>query len=162
MVLSWGCNGNNRHETPVNIMDIYTPLFSRIVDSSLWMQPDYVVKIFITMLAKKDRDMIVRGNAYNIAMWAKKTEVEVLEALKILESPDTIRIETQAFEGRRIQRVSGGWLILNGDHYQSWMRTVNRRNRQAEWQRNYRAKKKSAANGVIPDGTFETATPTTP
>jgi hypothetical protein len=86
-------------------MDFYTPIFSKIVDSSLWSEPDYVVKVFLTMLAKKDKDFVVRGNAYNISQWAKKTEEETIKALKILAAPDTQRIEKQPFEGRRIEKV---------------------------------------------------------
>lgn len=132
-------------------MDIYTPVFSKIVDSSLWSEPDFVVKIFITMLAKKDADMVVRGNAYNIANWSKKTEQEVLQALEILSSPDTRRLEPQPHEGRRIQRVEDGWLILNGQHYQNLMRKVHRNAYQAEKQREYRSKKsKKEDNGSGP------------
>lgn len=105
----------------------YVPLFSKIVDSSLWDEPDYVVKIFITILVKKDKDDIVRASAYNISRWARKTEAEVLEALKILSSPDSRRLEPQLFEGRRIERVEGGWKILNAEHYQREMRAANRR-----------------------------------
>src|SRR3982750_1865410 len=95
----------------------WAPLFAQIVDSSLWLESDVVVKVFLTMLAKKNKDMVVRGTAFNIAQWAKKTEQEVLDALRILSSPDTKRIEPQQFEGRRIERVADGWLILNGKVY---------------------------------------------
>lgn len=105
----------------------YTPIFSKIVDSSLWCEPDFVVKVFITMLAKKDRDNVVRGSAFNISQWSKKTEKEVLEALKLLANPDTRRLEPQPFEGRRIEKVEDGWLILNGGYYQGLMVSINRR-----------------------------------
>lgn len=105
----------------------YTPIFSKIVDSSLWCEPDNVVKIFLTMLAKKDKDNVVRGSAFNISQWAKKTEQEVLEALKILASPDTRRLEPQPFDGRRIEKVEDGWMILNGATYQALMVKINRR-----------------------------------
>lgn len=105
----------------------YTPIFSKIVDSSLWCEPDNVVKIFLTMLAKKDRDNVCRGSAFNISQWAKKTEQEVLEALQILASPDTRRLEPQPFDGRRIEKVEDGWLILNGATYQAMMVKINRR-----------------------------------
>lgn len=123
-------------------MDFYTPLFSKIVDSSLWDEPDCVVKVFLTMIAKKDRDQIVRGNAYNIAMWSRKTEAEVLDALKILEAPDKRRLEPQPFNGRRIERVKEGWEILNGKYYQDLMQTVNRRASKAKSEQKRRDKQK--------------------
>lgn len=121
-------------------MNTWAPLFSKIVDSSLWCEPDFVVKVFITMLAKKDADHVVRGSAFNIASWAKKTEKEALEALRVLSSPDTRRLEPQPFDGRRIERVEGGWLVLNGQSYQDLMRGINRRQYKAAKQAEYRAK----------------------
>jgi len=119
-------------------MNFYVPIFAKIVDSSLWVEPDFVVKIFITMLAKKERDNVCRGNAFNIARWANKTEAEVLEALRLLSSPDTKRQEPQKFEGRRIEKVADGWLILNGEFYQRLMKQANRREAKTEWQREKR------------------------
>lgn len=124
-------------------MNTWAPLFSRIVDSSLWLEPDYVVKVFLTMMAKKDADMVVRGSAFNISQWAKKSEQETLDALKILSSPDTKRIEPQPFEGRRIQRVEDGWLILNGKLYRDLMVAENERARKRRWAAQKRAQDKA-------------------
>lgn len=119
-------------------MNYYVPIFAKIVDSSLWAEPDFVVKVFITMLAKKDKDNVCRGSAFNIARWANKTEGEVLEALRLLSSPDTKREEPQLYEGRRIERVADGWLVLNGEFYQRLMKSANRRESKTEWQRENR------------------------
>jgi hypothetical protein len=123
----------------------YVPIFSKIVDSSLWRESDCVVKVFLTMLAKKDGDHVVRATAFMIGEWAKKSEREVLAALKILSSPDTKRIEPQPYEGRRIQKVEDGWLILNGQHYRDLVRKANRQAYQAKWQAEKRAKEKMMA-----------------
>jgi len=125
-------------------MNRYSPIWSTITDSSLWCEPDHVVKVFITMLAKKDLDDIVRGSAFNIAQWAKKTEAETLDALKVLSSPDTRRIEPQPNEGRRIERVSEGWLVLNGAHYRKMMKDEYRREYKRVKQVEYRERKKLA------------------
>ena len=93
------------------------------------------------MLAKKDADNVVRGNAFNIGSWAKKSEKETLEALKVLSSPDKKRLEPQLFDGKRIEKVGDGWLILNGKYYQDLMRSINRREYKTNKQREYRAKK---------------------
>lgn len=111
----------------MRVMNRYTPLFSQIVDSSLWLEEDYVCKIFMTMLAKQDADHVVRGTALAIARWSNKTEAEVLKALELLSAPDKQRLEPQPFEGRRIERVAEGWLLLNGAKYQTMMETFNRR-----------------------------------
>lgn len=119
-------------------MDYYTPLWSGVVDSSLWDEPDPVVKVFVTMLAIKDPDFVVRKTAYQIGRCARKTEAEVLEALEVLSSPDTKRLEPQPHEGRRIERVEGGWLILNGKKYQEKMREEAER---ARWRKAQTAKR---------------------
>lgn len=107
-------------------------------DSSLWDEPDYVVKIFLTMLALKDSDFIYRGNAYNLAKRSKKSEQEVLDAWKILASPDRRRLEPQPHEGRRIQSVDDGWLILNAQKYQEMMQEEMEK---ARWRRAQKAKR---------------------
>lgn len=121
-----------------NIMRHWAPLWSMIVDSSLWSEPDFVCKVFVTMLALKDSDDIVRCNSYQLAQRARKTESEVLEALKILSSPDTRRVGDQEFEGRRIKSVEEGWLILNGEKYREM---VYKEMQRARWRRAQQAQR---------------------
>jgi len=123
-------------------MNTWTPLFSKIVDSSVWTEPDNVVKVFLTMMALKDADQVVRYNAFAIGQRAHKTEAEVLAALKVLGAPDKKRIEPQPHEGRRVEKVADGWLLLNGQYYEDLMRSINRRAYKAGKQREYRAKSK--------------------
>lgn len=118
-------------------MNTWAPLWSGIVDSSIWDEPDYVVKVFLTMMAVKDADHIVRFSAYQLGRKARKTEAEVLDALKILSSPDTRRLAPQEHEGRRILAVEEGWLILNGSKYRELvsleMKRARNRRAQAAW-----------------------------
>lgn len=131
-------------------MNRYSPLWSQVVDSSLWCEPDHVVKVFLTMVAKKDMDEIVRGSAFNIAQWSKKTEEETLDALKVLSSPDTRRLEPQPFEGRRIEKVPEGWLILNGAYYRKLMAEAGRREYKRKKQAEYRRKGKLDGGTPLP------------
>ncbi len=127
-------------------MNTWTPLFSKIVDSSLWAEPDHVVKVFLTLLALKDADQVVRYNAFAIGRrcWPRedRAEAKVLEALKVLSQPDKTRLEKQPYDGRRIEKVEDGWLLLNGQFYEDMMRKINRREYQRNKQAEYRAKKK--------------------
>lgn len=93
------------------------------------------------MLAVKDADFVVRGNAYQFAMRFKMTEKEVLEGLKILSSPDKKRLEKQPYDGRRIERVSDGWLILNADKYRAMVKKYKKENRN-EYMREYMKKRR--------------------
>jgi len=119
----------------------YCPIFETLLDSSLWSEPYHVRLVFIAMLALKDMNDVVHLNAYNIATRARMTEKEVLEALEILSSPDKERIEPQPYEGRRIEKVDGGWLILNGRHYRRMVTRINILATKAQWARKNRAKK---------------------
>lgn len=130
-------------------MNSWAPIFSKIVDSSLWREDDLVVKVFLTMLAKKDADDVVRGSAFMIGEWAKKTEEEALQALKVLSSPDTKRIEPQPFEGRRIGKVDDGWLILNARYYKGLVSKYVKKDYNREWMANYRAELKQMTPGQI-------------
>ena len=110
-----------------------------------------MVKVFLTLLALKDSDQVVRHNAFAIGRrcWPRddKAEVKVLDALKILSSPDRRRLEPQPNEGRRIQKVEDGWMLLNGQFYEDMMRNLNRRAYKAKKQREYREKSKTAPSG---------------
>lgn len=108
------------------------------MDSSLWTEDDTTIKVFLTMLALKDRDHVVRNNAFGIATRAHKTEAEVLRSLEILSAPDTRRIEPQEHEGRRIEKVEDGWLILNGEKYRDMINICYRREYQRIKQSEYR------------------------
>lgn len=118
----------------------WAPIWCGIVDSSLWDEPDHVVKIFLTMLALKGPDHIVRKSAYQLKHHSRKTEAEVLDALRILSEPDTRRMEQQEFDGRRIEMVEGGWLVLNGEKYRSMVQKEMKRARDVKSQANWRAR----------------------
>lgn len=128
-----------------------------MVDSSLWRESDLVVKVFLTMLAKKDSSHIVTATAYMIGEWSKKTEAEAIEAIKVLSSPDTKRIEPQPYEGRRIEKVPGGWLVLNGQYYEDLMRQVSRKAYKAKKEREYREKRRLALGPTPTERQFDKA-----
>lgn len=106
------------------------------------------MKVFLTMLAKKDSDHVVRASAFMIGEWAKKSEADTLKALKVLSNPDKRRLEPQPYEGRRVQKVEDGWLVLNGQFYQDLMRSINRKAYKAAKQTEYRKRK-----AIVDEGT---------
>lgn len=137
------------------MVKFFVPLWNMTLDSSIWMEEDWVFKIWIALLLLKDADFVVRCTPFQIAQRAKKTEQQVLDALKVLSSPDTKRIEKQEYDGCRIKAVEDGWLILNGDKYADLMkiemrRARNRRSQQA-FRNRQRAKQGSAVQPQDPD-----------
>lgn len=109
------------------------------MDSSLWEEPPFVRVLFVTMIALKDADHVCRCDPYKLHNKANLSEQETLDALKILESPDKRRkLIKQEFEGRRIEKVEDGWLILNGMKYRSMIQQIRRREYKNQWQRESR------------------------
>jgi hypothetical protein len=119
------------------VMNRWVPIFSKLVDSSVWDESYPVRVLWTTMLALKDWDQVVRYDAYGLGKRANMPLEEVEAALGVLEAPDGRR-PGQPFEGRRIERVMEGeefigWRILNGKKYEELMKRMKRRAYQAEW-----------------------------
>lgn len=119
-------------------MKNYAPIFNSIVDSSLWEEPLHVRITFVTMMALKDADHVVRVKDHHLRRKANVTDQELIDALKVLSEPDRRTSITQDFDGRRIKRVEDGWLVLNGEKYQEMMRVSNQR---ARWARQKQAQR---------------------
>lgn len=99
--------------------------------------------LFTTMLAIKDADHVVRFTAFALSRRANMPEKEVLDGLKVLSSPDKRRLEKQDYDGRRIEQVDGGWLVLNGQKYRDMLQTERRKAQQAAYQKAYREREKA-------------------
>ena len=122
----------------------YTKLFTEIIMSTVWREPDHVRLLWITMLALKDRWHIVNASLPGLADSARITIEECEQALTVLSSPDP-HSRTKDHDGRRIEPCDGGWLILNGEKYRNKMSLDERREYQRIKQREYRQKKKEVS-----------------
>jgi hypothetical protein len=124
-------------------MNTWAPLWSQVVESTLWEEPLEVRVLFLTMLAIKDPDHVVRMPLRRLVKKAQM-EVDLVEsALKVLMSPDTKSLDEQPEEGRRLKEVEGGWLVINGEHYRKEMSRLMTRFRKSEWQKKKRHSEKS-------------------
>jgi hypothetical protein len=117
----------------------FTKLFSRIIASSIWNEDVYTKVVWITLLAMKGRDQIVESSLGGLATLARISMDECVKAVGILESPDPDDSSGVA-DGRRIERVQGGWLIINGAAYQDAKDSEERKVYMAAYMRNYRRK----------------------
>lgn len=104
----------------------YTKLFSSIIFSSIWREKNEVRIVWITMLALRDRDNEVHASVPGLADAARVPVEECRAALAVLEAPDPDSRSTE-FDGRRIEKIDGGWRILNGDKYRKLMGIDERR-----------------------------------
>ena len=89
-----------------------------ILDSTLWQQPPDVRIVWVTLLAMAGADGIIRATAPVIARRAIIPIETVREALEIFMAPDADS-RTLAHDGRRLERVETGYLLLNYAQYRA-------------------------------------------
>ena len=118
--------------------DGFTKLFSSILTSSIWSEDDKTRILWITILACTDRDGFCSGSVPGLAAMSRLSPTDTSTSLTKLESPDPFS-RTSAHEGRRLQKVDGGWLVLNYGLYRDKERAEKRREYMAVLMRNRRA-----------------------
>lgn len=125
----------------------WSPLWESIIESSIWREPDHVLRLWVFFLARKDRDGFVPYRSP--AVMADITKIvdvrKYEEALGRLMAPDP-NSTTAACGGRRIIGVDGGWRIVNHELYRDKINKEYRREYQRIKQAEYRAKLKEASN----------------
>jgi len=104
----------------------YTKLFSDIVTSTIWQEPNDCRVLWITMLALKDEANICRATVPALAKMCNITNEQCEEYLTKFQEPDRYSRSVE-FEGRRIEEVEGGYFILNGQKYRDMLRGQERR-----------------------------------
>lgn len=93
----------------------FTKLHSTIIHSSIWQECAETCKVWVTMLAMADKDGIVEASISGLAR-ASNLNVEAVEvALECFLGPDPD--SRDGTTGERIEKVPGGWLLLNHANY---------------------------------------------
>lgn len=123
----------------------FVKLDTGALDSSLWSEPSDVVKVFFTMLLMCDSEGLCAATAPGIASRANLPLDKAREILEHLESPD-LDDRSQVDDGRRIQRVPGGYRLTNYLKYREKDYKANERARR------YRERKKLAAASLVDRG----------
>lgn len=118
-------------------MNGYTKLFGTIVTSTVWELDSDVRVVWITMLAMCDQHGEVMASVPGLAKVAGVSREACERALATFMAPDPDS-RTTDFEGRRIEKVDGGWLLLNHAKYRKQMSIEERRLRDAERKRTVR------------------------
>lgn len=136
----------------------WTPLWSSIVDSSVWGEDKDVKILWITMLAKKDKHGMVEMSLPGLARSAVLTLEECRRALDVLLAPDP-HSRTSANDGRRVESVEGGWFILNHLQYREITKKLIQREQQSQWMRDKRAGVSELVSG---NGSSSATTPSEP
>jgi hypothetical protein len=116
------------------VSNSFAKLDGGIVDSTLWMQPHDVLRVWIAMLAKAGRTGFVRASVPSMAHLCMVPIERLEQILAILTSPDPYS-RTAADEGRRLRAEEGGWQIVNYLAYRNARDEDLRREQQREWDR---------------------------
>lgn len=125
---------------------MYNKLFTKILDSSIWLEPVTTRIVWITLLAAMDEDGYAHFSAIeNLANRARVTVTECNAAVEALMAPDQNSADPE-FDGRRIERVHGGFIILNAVKYRSIFSNATRREQTRLRVRKFREKQAGNAN----------------
>ena len=121
---------------------MYNKLYTKILDSSIWLEPNPTRIVWITFLAAMDEDGFAQfSSVRNLANRAMVTPEEAEAAVATLEAPDA-ESASKDHEGRRIERVPGGWMILNAGLYRDIVTRTEKLRLNRERVARHRAKKK--------------------
>jgi hypothetical protein len=128
-------------------MSGYTKLFSSIIASTIWREDNDTRIVWITMLAMADRYGIVEASVPGLSDMARVDVDGTRRSILKLMSPDPDS-RSDEYEGRRIEKVEGGWRILNHGRYREKLSEDDRREYQRRWQAQRRAKEKDVEPSV--------------
>ncbi len=123
----------------------YTKLFSSIITSTIWIENDPTRIVWITMLALADKNGEVQGSVPGLARLAGVSVEACDAALATFLAPDE-RSRTKTDEGRRIEEIDGGWLLLNHAKYRKMASLDDKKEKDAIRQK--RARQRHA--GITP------------
>jgi hypothetical protein len=136
----------------------FTKLFSSITESTVWCESSDVRIVWIAMLAMADREGRVFGSIPGLANRARVPVEVCRSAINSFLSPDPDS-RTKEHEGRRIQEIDGGWILLNHAKYRRIQDEEARRAYKAAHERNRRAKKAASSGQQSPSESPQTTKP---
>lgn len=126
---------------------MYNKLFTKILDSTIWLESDSTRLVWITFIAAMDEDgFVALSSVGNVAARARVSVEAAEAALKALESPDSVD-PNQDYEGRRIERVPSGWMVLNASKYRDIIRRATAREQTRARVAKYRARNADVTPG---------------
>lgn len=127
----------------------YVKLFESIIHSTVWQEPLETKVTWITMLAMADQHGVVSASIPGLAKAAGVTLEGCERALATFLAPDKYS-RTPDFEGRRIEPVQGGWVLLNHAFYRDLRERDDRREAARIGMQALRARRKDVNEPVNP------------
>lgn len=126
----------------------FVKLHGTILDSSIWLDDHPTRLLWITMLVMADERGVVQASVGGLAARARITREECEAALAKFLGPDPDSRDQTS--GERIERVPGGWLILNHANYRD-KQTRQQALTAARVARHREKHRRATGNDVAPD-----------
>lgn len=123
----------------------FVKLSSSITRSTIWDETPETCKLWITVLALSDPSGYVASSLPGLAREARLTIEQTEQSLLALCSPDPFSRSPEQ-EGRRLEKVDGGWFVINFRKY--WESKTTEEKRQADRERQRRHRLESASRFV--------------
>lgn len=114
----------------------WIPLFQNIRNSSLWALDSDIRIVWFTLLTMADPEGYVGAAIPGLAVAANVPVEKVRQAIALFEAPDPDSRSTE-HEGRRIEKVPRGWLILTYADHQKRARHEADKARKRRWAREH-------------------------
>ncbi len=119
----------------------YTKLFSSMIHSTVWREADHVRIVWVTLMAMADLNGEIEASVPGLADAARVTVENCQDALRRLSAVDPYS-RSKEHEGRRIESIDGGWVILNYAKYREKLSAAHTKEKTAERVRRWRARQK--------------------
>lgn len=116
----------------------YTILKSSIINSSIWDEDAETCKVWITMLAMRNKDGEVLASIGGLAHQSRISREKTSEALIRFLAPEPD--SSSRDDGKRIVEIPGGWLLLNHERIKAEAKAANKN----AYMASYMAKERAA------------------
>ena len=132
---------------------MYNKLFTKILDSSIWLESTPTRIVWLTFIAVMDESGFAQfASVANVAHRARVTLEEAQAAVAAFEGPDPDSSDPDN-AGQRLERVPGGWMVLNADKHRAMVTRALIQDQTRERVRRHREKKRSSNAIVTPSDT---------
>lgn len=128
---------------------MYNKLFTKILDSSIWLESMPTRIVWLTFIAAMDEHGFCQfASIANVAHRARVSLPEAEEAIGCLEGADANSSDPDN-EGRRLERVPGGWMVLNSEKHRHMVTRAIIQEQTRERVKRHREKVKRNSNAPV-------------
>lgn len=129
----------------------YTKLSSSILTSTIWMEGPNIKLVWITLLVLADKNGEVTATIPGLAWTAGVPLQDCEAAINKFLAPDPYS-RTPDDEGRRLERIEGGWSLLNHQKYRLMAGKDEQKSSNAQRQQRWRDRQERNGKGAPRNG----------